>query len=175
MRRFESERLVEWYWTGRWDEALAHAAELIVAGRGAPSSYAEFDARLVRAWIALLRGDTATALAETGTLVEFAGGARATQDSLPALAARARALASAGRPGEAIIDATTLLAAWRAAGEPLAGFWASDLGIALERAGRADLVPAPGGAWLAAAAAFAGGDFATAAARYAEIGARPEE
>jgi class 3 adenylate cyclase/tetratricopeptide (TPR) repeat protein len=175
LRRFESERLFEWYWTGRWDDALAATAEVINAAEGAAPTYADFDARLVRAWIALMRGDVAAALAETAFLVEFADGAGAGQFQSPALAARARAVAAAARPAETVAAATQLLAGWRRDREPLVGFWASDLGIAVERAGRADLLPEPGGEWLAAAAAFARRDFARAAERYAAIGARPEE
>jgi class 3 adenylate cyclase/tetratricopeptide (TPR) repeat protein len=180
LRWFEAEQLYEWYWTGAWDEALGRADAFVGEFDGGDRTIAGFDGRLVRARIALARGDVAPALADAQSMVEFADEARAGQLLHPALALLARALADAGRRDDAAAAVERLIAAWRDGGRPLVTFWASDLAMAAERIdGAGSLASLAGGGppavrWLEAAEAYACREFAVAAARYAAIGARPE-
>jgi hypothetical protein len=181
MQWFAAERLWELYWRGSWDEALALADELLAeVEAGSPRSYSEPAARLARGWIELARGRSDEALEDVTTLCDFAREAKFLQLMLPALALRARVLASAARDDEAWQDVEELLRVWRESGIGIGAYWTADLAFAAERIGRADALVAPLAGvpdtpWVQAARAVCGGSFAEAAALYAEIGTLPDE
>jgi tetratricopeptide (TPR) repeat protein len=136
------------------------------------------DARIVRGWIRLGRGDAVGALADAEAAVEHARAAGAPQLLVVALAFHSRALLAAGREDEANAALDELLQLWRRTNAP-PGFWTADLAAALELAGRGGELDAesrrPQTAWLAAAAALAAGEYARAVELYAEIGSVPDE
>jgi predicted ATPase/class 3 adenylate cyclase len=176
---FEVERLYEQYWSGDWDEAWSLAEELLARAERGPSRQVELDARLVRGWIALARGDAVVALEDAERALEFSREAADPQNLYPALALRARMLAASGRAAEAGANADELLQLLRE--QPsLPSFWVVDLAIALVELGRGQELAEtaahlPSTRWLEAAAAYAAGDPGRAAAICGEIGALPEE
>jgi class 3 adenylate cyclase/tetratricopeptide (TPR) repeat protein len=181
MQWFAAERLWELYWRGGWDEAVATAGVLLAdAEAGSPRSHSEPGARLVRGWIALPRGQLDKALEDATRLRDFAREATDLQSMFPALALRARILASAGRYEEARADAAELLRIWQQSEVALGSYWTADLAFAVSQLGRdeellAPLAAAPSTPWVIAGRAVATGEFEQAAARYAEIGSLPEE
>src|SRR5439155_26474451 len=58
---FIGERVVSSYWTGRWDEALELADDMLSGAEAGSPSYMDVQARQVRARIALARGVPAAA------------------------------------------------------------------------------------------------------------------
>jgi class 3 adenylate cyclase/tetratricopeptide (TPR) repeat protein len=181
MEWFAAERLWELYWRGSWDEAVAASGALLAeAEAGAPRSHSEPGARLVRGWIALPQGQLDKALEDATRLYDFARAARDLQSMFPALALRARILATAGRYDEAWADAAELLRMWRQSDVSIGSYWTADLAFAVSQLGRdeellAPLVAAPSTPWVAAARAVATHEFKQAAALYAEIGSLPDE
>jgi class 3 adenylate cyclase/tetratricopeptide (TPR) repeat protein len=180
LRWLAIERLYEHYWSGDWDEALRLANDLIAEVEAGAEQLAERDARLVRGWIGLARGDGRGALDDAAKAVEFC---RATDPPglLQTLAFRARALAETGSPVEAGAVADELLEQWASSGLKLASFWVADLAWALVDLRRTgDLLEAvnrPGTAstWLDAARLIAESDFRGAADVYGRIGSLPDE
>jgi class 3 adenylate cyclase/tetratricopeptide (TPR) repeat protein len=181
MQWFAAERLWELYWRGGWDEAVTTASVLLAdAEAGSPRSHSEPGARLVRAWIALARGRLDEALEDATRLRDFAREARDLQSMFPALASRARILASAGRYDEARADAAELVRIWQQSQVAIGSYWTADFAFAVSLLGRdeeflAPLTAAPSTPWVAAARAVAAWEFEQAAARYAEIGSLPDE
>jgi tetratricopeptide (TPR) repeat protein len=181
MQWFAAERLWELYWRGGWDEAVATSSALLAdAEAGSPRSHSEPGARLVRSWIALARGQLDTALEDATRLRDFAREAKDLQSMFPALALRARILASAGRYEEARADAAELLRIWQQSEVSIGSYWTADLAFAVSQLGRdqdllAPLMTAPPTPWVEAARAVATGEFEQAAALYAEIGSLPDE
>jgi class 3 adenylate cyclase/tetratricopeptide (TPR) repeat protein len=181
MEWFAAERLWELYWRGGWDEAVATSNALLIdAEAGSPRSHSEPGARLVRSWIALARGQLDTALEDATRLRDFAREAKDLQSMFPALALRARILASAGRYEEARADAAELLRIWQQSEVSIGSYWTADLAFAVSQLGRdqdllAPLMTAPPTPWVAAARAVATWEFEQAAALYAEIGSLPDE
>jgi class 3 adenylate cyclase/tetratricopeptide (TPR) repeat protein len=181
MQWFAAERLWELYWRGGWDEAVAASSELLAeAVAGSPRSHFEPGARLVRGWIALPRGQLDEALEDATRLCDFAREATDLQSIFPALALRARTLASAGRNEEAWADAADLLRIWQQSDVSIGSYWTADLAFAVSELGRdedllAPLATAPSTPWVAAARAVATSEFEQAAALYAEIGSLPDE
>jgi tetratricopeptide (TPR) repeat protein len=181
MQWLAAERLWEQYWRGEWDEAVAGSDRLLV-GAGSPRSHSLFEsgARLVRSWIALGRGQLDEALEEATRLCDFARGAGDLQSLLPALALRARILASARRHEEARSDVRKLLRTWRQSDVTIGSYWTADLAFAGAELGRDDdllaaLAAAPPTSWVTAARAVASRQFGQAAATYADIGSLPDE
>jgi class 3 adenylate cyclase/tetratricopeptide (TPR) repeat protein len=179
MQWFAAERLWELYWRGGWDEAVA-TSDTLLAEAGSPRAHSEPGPRLVRGWIALPRGQLDEALEDATRLCDFARGARYLQLMFPALALRARILASAGRYEEAWADVAELLQIWRQSDVIIGSYWTADLAFAVSQLGRSkDLLPqlttAPSTPWVAAAQAVATVEFEQAAALYAEIGSLPDE
>lgn len=131
--------------------------------------------RVVRARIALARGDGESALADSERALRAAGDS---QFLLPALATRARVLLEAGG-GDAGELADELLAAARGDAVEFGSYWA-DLAATLLGLGRqADLLASAAQVrtaprWVDAAEALATGDFALAAEIYGEIGSQPD-
>jgi class 3 adenylate cyclase/tetratricopeptide (TPR) repeat protein len=176
---FEVERLYQQYWSLDWEAALALADLLIARAERGPSRRPELDARIVLAWIALAREDTAQAIADADRALALSREAGDPQYLYPALALRARTLAAAGRRDEAAVDANELLHLMQEL-PSLPSFWVLDLAIALAELGRGEeLIEAAAGEpstrWLEAATAYVNGDPGRAADLCAEIGARPEE
>jgi class 3 adenylate cyclase/tetratricopeptide (TPR) repeat protein len=180
IRWFESERVHELYWRGRWDEAVRRADELIVEAEPG-SAHVLHDCRLVRGAIRLARADPDGALEDASWALDFAREAGYPEALFPALAFRARALAGVERAEEAAALASELLDVWAQSGPTAASFWVADLASALWLLGRgAELIALAETVrartrWLEAAEAFASVEFEQAADLYAQIGARPEE
>jgi tetratricopeptide (TPR) repeat protein len=178
---FAAERLWEFYWSGRWDEAMtASGALLAEVEAGSARSHSEPAARPIRSWIALARGRLAEALEDATRLRNFARQARYLQSMLPAVALRARVLASAGRHEEAWEDVAELLRIWRQSDVRIGSFWTADLAFAISQLERdeavlAALAGAPSTRWVEAARAVATKEFEQAAVLYAEIGSAPDE
>jgi predicted ATPase/class 3 adenylate cyclase len=176
---FEAERVYHQYWSGEWDAAWSLAEQLIARAERGPSRRPELDARVVRAWIALGRDDVALAVTDADRALTLSREAGDPQNLYPALALRARTLASAGRTEEAAANADELLRLMR--DHPsLPSFWIMDLALALSELGRGvELAVAaavwPSTRWLEAAAAYVTGEHGRAADLCAEIGALPEE
>jgi predicted ATPase/class 3 adenylate cyclase len=181
IRWFEEERLYEWYWRGKWDDALRLAEELIAELEAGDPHMAELDCRLVRARILLARGLSERALADSTRALDLARRIGYPEALFPSLAFRARALATSGRREEAATLARELLDLWSSHGSEVASFWTADLTCALWLLGRGeDLGPAAGKSrvrtrWLDAAEAFGRGELVRAAEFYREIGAGPDE
>jgi class 3 adenylate cyclase/tetratricopeptide (TPR) repeat protein len=176
---FEVERLYEQYWRGEWDEAWSLAEELLTRAERGSSRQLELDARLVRGWIALARGDMSLALEDAERALAFSREAADPQNLYPALALRARTLAASDQLADAAATADELLQLMRE--QPsLPSFWVMDLAIALATLDRGDELAAaaahmPSTRWLEAAVAYAAGDQTRAADLCVEIGALPEE
>jgi class 3 adenylate cyclase/tetratricopeptide (TPR) repeat protein len=175
MRWLQGEQVPERYWCGQWDEAVALADSLLAAPSGA---HIDGMMRVVRARIALARGDADAALDDSQRALRAARAARDSQFLLPSLALRARVLFETGS-GDAGRIADELLTALRGDVVEVGSYWA-DLTVALLGIGRgSDLLAAAERAqaptrWLDAAVAFARGDLDQAAATYDAIGSQPD-
>jgi predicted ATPase/class 3 adenylate cyclase len=176
------ERVVSYYWAGRWDEALRIADDMFSMAEAGSPSYMDVQSHDVRAKIALARGED-DAYAETRTSLELARSIGDPQVLYPAIAFVARATAVLGRHDESFELLDELLSAWRTKPNTilhshLQSF--ADVAAALVALGRgpelADIgsqanVQTP---WIAAATAFVRGDFQTAAEIYARTGSLPD-
>jgi len=176
---FEGERLYEWYWRGLWDECIRLADSLLAQVEvGAPNAI-EQDARFVRSRIRLARDDSAGAVEDSARALDLGRRAGYPEMLIPALALRARVLASAGRLDDAASHADELLTLWPA--RVPTSYWIADLAFtlpALDRAPR--LLEAARGAttesrWLEGAIAAAVGNFQQAAEVFAAVGSLPDE
>ena len=182
IRWFSAERIYEHYWTGRWDETVTLADQLITEVAGGQPHRMEFDALLGRTWVRLGRGEIDGAADDSARFLEFAREtAKDPQSVFPAIALRARVLVSAGQEEEAAGLVTELLDDWTETGGMLASFWTADLAFVLSALGRGDELAETAAAakmptrWLEAAKAYAGGEFERAADLYCEIGTLPDE
>ncbi len=171
-----AERVAELYWVGRWQEALALSDELLALRQGA---YIDATMRVVRARIALARGEHDTAVDEAERALRAARQRKESQFFFPALAVGARVQLESGRDGaEALLDEFLSLLQ----GDEIdhGHYWA-DVAAALSGLGRAgDLLEAAArvrapSRWIEAAEAVARGSFVEAADIYREIGSRPDE
>jgi class 3 adenylate cyclase len=179
IRWLEALRVVEHYCRGRWDEALRVAETTTAEWAGREP---EVVARLARGRIRLARGDVAGAL-EDASAAHALGRALQQADLLyPAVTFEALALLESGAAGRAERLASDLLARWvESEYSLLAASWVIDLARVLTELGRgAELAQAASRAgartrWLDAAETYVAGDFRSAAAILAEIGAAPEE
>jgi class 3 adenylate cyclase/tetratricopeptide (TPR) repeat protein len=182
LRWLEAERMDEFYWRGRWDEALVLADQFVEQAEKGLLHHSEVDARLTRARIRLAREDSAGALEDSARALAFARRVRDPQTLFPALAFNARMLLAANDPGGAADNATVLLDAWAEVGVTSAAFWLADLAVVLadlnrgpdlERACKAYVqIPTR---WLDAALAVVQGRDLEAAGTYAAIGSLPDE
>jgi class 3 adenylate cyclase/tetratricopeptide (TPR) repeat protein len=170
----EAERVAENYWTGRWDEAVALADEVIDHPREGASAYMAVPARIFRGHIRLARGDTAAAHEDAERALEQALEIGDFQVVVPAQAFRARLFVAEDRAAEAAAAATKALALL-----PGKEVWASyawaDLATALEPCGLPFPETTASSRWIDAARAYVAGDFAQAAACYSLIGTQPDE
>jgi class 3 adenylate cyclase len=179
LRWLTAELLYERYWNGEWDAAVAQADELLGEIEAGAPQYSEFDARLVRGWIGLARGNPA-AREDLEAGLRFARAGNDPQALFPGLAARAFAHLAEGDEAAAARLAEEALERWRASPFELPSFWTADLAVVLHALGRPEgLVDAAAGgrmtAWLEAATMFAEGSFGNAAGLYSAIGSRPDE
>jgi len=180
---FVGERVVSSYWTGRWDEALQIAEDMLAKSEAGSPSYMDVQARQVRARIALARG-APTAAAEAGEALKLARDAKDPQVLYPALAFAAREASFTGRLKEAATLVDELLTLWASRPKTvlqshLQSF--SDAAEALSALGRGEELAEVGAnarmqtRWIEAATAFVGRDFQRAAEIYAECGSLPDE
>jgi class 3 adenylate cyclase len=179
VRRFRAEQAVDLYYSGDWDDALAHLEEYLGAIETGSPHRGAGEARLNRGRIRLARDDGNGALEDAQAALEFA---RATGEPwyvLPALAFHARA--SVEHAPDQVEPAVAELLDALAAGQP---FWGAaalpDLLSALEK----ERYPAlrqlldgatPHSRWYDAASAVIDGDLVRAADLYAAIGSQPDE
>ena len=97
VRWFRTERAIECYLTGRWDEAIALAGEIIDEAESGTPHVLESSCRNVRTLVRLARGDDPGALADSERALASEGHP---QNRLPTLGARARVLVELGRPDD---------------------------------------------------------------------------
>jgi tetratricopeptide (TPR) repeat protein len=180
---FLGERVVAYYWAGRWDEALAQADEMFSEAEAGSPNYMDAQAREVAARIALARGAPDPRLVASKAL-DLARQMTDPQVLYPALAVAARAEVYTGHPDEGAELVDELLDRWRDRPETLLHSHLqsfSDLAPALGLLGRGtELEPLAAESkvktrWMEAAAAFLRGDFELAADVYAAAGSFPDE
>jgi class 3 adenylate cyclase/tetratricopeptide (TPR) repeat protein len=178
----KAELVAECYWTGRWDEGLSIADQFLADAEAGSGHFMEGYCRDNRARIRLARGEFDGALDDSTRALDQARASNQPQMLCPALAVRARVLASAGALDEAGQMVDELLALWANKLNlfPISS-WVLDLAYTLQVLGRADeLRTAAEGVlgrttWLDAASAFATGDYESATDLLARIGSRPDE
>jgi tetratricopeptide (TPR) repeat protein len=183
IRWFAGERVLECYWSGRWDEAQEIAGELLSQSETGSPNYMDVMAYDVRARIALARGE-AGAWDEAERALQLARAVKDPQVVYPVLASSARAAAFTGRADVAAALVDELLASWvQSADTMLASNLQSfvDAAEVLRTIGRGrELVEIGALArvrtpWVEAATAYASGDFSSAAEIYARAGSLPDE
>jgi class 3 adenylate cyclase/tetratricopeptide (TPR) repeat protein len=180
IRWLAAERVYEDYWSGRYEDALRHAEEILAEVEAGTPHRMEIDGRLVRGWLRLAREDVAGAADDALRGLDFARSVGDPQALFPALAFAARAALADGRRNEAAELANELLRSWAEWPLALPSSGLTDLGLV---AGELDLAHAFARVaahktptrWLEAALAVARGDFRRAAELYATIGAVPDE
>ncbi|HET6641729.1 MAG TPA: AAA family ATPase [Gaiellaceae bacterium] len=180
LRWLEAERLYEDFWSGRSDEALQRAGDILREVEAGTSHRMELDARLIRGWIRLERGNVDEAEGDARRALEFARGVGDPQALFPALSFAARVAAAAGREAEATAIVDELLRSWDGWALALPSTGLADLGIVAHDVGRAEeLVRVASGKtatrWLDAALAAAKGEFLRASELYHAIGSVPDE
>jgi tetratricopeptide (TPR) repeat protein len=182
LRIVAAEHVLEDYWRGRWEAAVAGANAFIAETAAGVRHFMEDVCRLVRGRIRLARGELADALEDAAADVELGRQQGAPEALQAALALQAHALLVAGSAEEADARASELLNLLADQGVLVTNpDWSGELAIVLHDLGRgaellklvAQLTPTP--PWLQAAAAVARGDFEQAAERYRGIGSLPDE
>jgi hypothetical protein len=177
-RRFRAEQAIDLYYSGDWDEALAHLDAYLEVQTGSPHRGAG-EARLNRGRIRLARDDREGAQEDAEAALQFARATGEPFDLFPALAFYARAFAELA-PHRAEASVAELLDAM-AAGQPFWGAWSlPDLLAGMGEERYAELRQLLDGAtphtrWYEAAGAVIEGSFARAADLYAAIGSQPHE
>jgi class 3 adenylate cyclase/tetratricopeptide (TPR) repeat protein len=171
--RFSRAQLPGYYLrTGRWDEALELADVVIGERERAPSE----SARVVRAWLQVLRGESSKAVEDAELALESARRMGAPQGMYPALAVSALVRSELGDPDGATVFLRELAEEWggdeTAYGAPadMVIVWFEHVGTDLWRE-RYDTEAAYPTAWLRGARALADEDFGEAVDIYAEAGA----
>ena len=180
IRWLQAERLYADYWSGRTDDALRRAEDIVGEIEAGTSHRMELDARLIRGWIRLERGDVTEAQDDAGRALEFARVAGDPEALFPALAFAARVAVAAGHEaeGKAIVD--ELLRSWDEWKLALPSAGLADLGIVAHDIGRSDELfrvasTKTATRWLDAALAAAKGEFTQASELYRAIGSVPDE
>ncbi len=180
IRWLQAERLYADYWSGRTDDALRRAEDIVGEIEAGTSHRMELDARLIRGWIRLERGDVTEAKDDAGRALEFARVAGDPEALFPALAFAARVAVAAGHEaeGKAIVD--ELLRSWDEWNLALPSAGLADLGIVAHDVGRSDELfriasTKTATRWLDAALAVAKGEFTQASELYRAIGSVPDE
>jgi hypothetical protein len=158
---------------GRWDEGLELANSVIAEGELGSSE----SARLMRAWVQVLRGESAQPLEDTALALETARRVGAPQGLYPALAVSAFVRSELGDPDAARELLTELADRWAETelsyGAPadMVLTWFEYLGTDSWRA-KYDTADAFPTAWLRGARALADEDFGGAVEIYEQTGAR---
>jgi class 3 adenylate cyclase len=182
-RFLRGELVIECYWTGRWDDALELADELLSEAEADSPNYMDSQCLLARARIRLARGEP-VAFEDAEKALETARRVRDPQALYPALAFRARAELAAGRLEEASALADELVSSWANRPEAMLDSHLQsfvDAAEALRALGRgSELIAVAAKArhqtrWTGAATAFVSGDFLRAAEIYAAAGSAPDE
>jgi class 3 adenylate cyclase/tetratricopeptide (TPR) repeat protein len=180
IRWLQAERLYADYWSGRADDALWRAEDIVREVEAGTPHRMELDARLVRGWIRLERGDVTEAEDDARRALEFARVAGDPQALFPALAFAARVAVAAGHDaeGRAILD--ELLRSWDEWDLALPSTGLADLGVVAHLVGRSDKFVQVASTktrtrWLDAALAAAKGEFTQASELYRAIGSVPDE
>src|SRR5919198_1554455 len=179
VRRFRAEQACDLYYTGDWDEALAHIEEYLAAIESGSPHRGVGEAQLHRGRIRLARGDVEGALTDAEAALRFARTTAEPFNLFPALVFHAR-VSLERAPQQADASVVELLDRL-AAGQPFWGAWS--LPQLLEVAGREQLSELkrvlaramPSTRWYDALSAAIDGDHARAADLYAAMGARPDE
>jgi class 3 adenylate cyclase/predicted ATPase len=173
VQRFSRGQLPGYYLrVGRWDEALELASAVIAEAEAGPSE----TARIVRAWLGVLRGESSQALEDAQDALESARRIGAPQGMYPALAINATVHAELGDHETATALLLELADKWAAkelayaAPADMAIAWLEHVGADLWRA-TYDTPSAAQTAWLRGARALADEDFSTAIEVYGGTGA----
>jgi class 3 adenylate cyclase/tetratricopeptide (TPR) repeat protein len=179
VRRFRAEQACDLYYSGDWDDALAHVEEYLAAIESGSPHRGAGEARLHRGRIRLARADPEGALKDAEAALEFARETGEPFNLFPALAFHAKASVERA-PKQAEASVAELLDAL-AGGQPFWGAWSLPelLGVAGEE-GLAELKrvlarATPHTRWYDAVRAAIDGDHAGAADLYAAIGSQPDE
>jgi hypothetical protein len=175
-----SEQVLENYWSGRWDEAVHGAGELLadLAG-GEDYVIAGIACHLVRAHVLVARDDVAGALAAAERAAAAGRSGPAWGALAWALTGQARVIAEAGTAAEAADAAAAALRELRTAGPTIAAYTAAELSFVPGR--RAEALQTliepcrTESLWLEAAFHALAGRWVEAADVYRRIGSVPDE
>ena len=177
LRWLRLERAGEFYWRGRWDEAIQVADAVIAEAAGGNPHVLERDCHIWRGRIRLARGEVDDALNDADEALALARESGDAQYLVPALAFSARVLLTAERPDEAEPRVQELLE--RLYEQKLTPTLGVDFPVVLAAFGHSvdtlAHIQVPLSRWLDAATAFVAGDPLRAAEIYAEIGSEPDE
>ena len=178
LRHLKGEQGWDFWWAGRWDEALSRADEMIAAVEGGSSHQMASACYLLRGLIRLARSDPAGADADSARALELGRAGKDPQNLYPILGSRARVLIELGRrdEGERLVD--ELLSLWVA--KPyVPNSVVVDLAACLFELGRSSPVlptaPTLASPWLEAANHVLAGELRRAADILAETEALPLE
>jgi tetratricopeptide (TPR) repeat protein len=171
--RFSRAQLPGYYFrVGRWDEAVTLADDVIAQGDSTSSE----SARLLRAWLQVLRGETAQAVQDTESALEVARRMGTPQGMYPALAVSAFVRSELGEADVAKALLAELADIWApdeigyGAPADMVIVWFDYLGTDIWRE-LYDTEASYPTAWLRAARALADEQFDTAIDIYAQAGA----
>jgi class 3 adenylate cyclase/tetratricopeptide (TPR) repeat protein len=179
IRWLAAERVYEEYWSGREEEALQSANDILAEVESGSPHRMELAARLIRGWVRLGRGAVGGASEDALRGLDFARHAGDPQALFPALAFAARAALAEGRRADANALVDELLRSWEEWPLALPSAGVPDLGLACGGLGRAVELERVAAhktqtRWLEAAVATAQSDFVRAERLYAEIGSIPD-
>src|SRR5437588_1134139 len=167
------------YWNGRWDDALSCAEEFLTETEAGSPHYEENQNRNVRALVRLARGDLEGSLADTARSVVRARQVKDAQNLCPTLAIRAFVLLSTGDPDSARELAREVVDGWQGVENVVLTWGGVGAVAALATLGDGPLFAleeerSSRGPWLAAALAYAEGDYTGAAQIYTTMGSLPD-
>jgi tetratricopeptide (TPR) repeat protein len=183
MTWFAGERVVSFYWAGRWDDALQLADEMLSEAEAGSPSYMDVQARQARARIALARG-SASGASEAAQAVELAREVGDPQVIYPALAFAAREAAWNGRLEDATNWIDELLSLWRSSPKTVLQSHLQSFPDAVEALNvlerGEELTEIGAGArlqtrWIEAVTAAVRGEYERAAEIYEQAGSLPDE
>ncbi len=180
LRWNESQKVRLLYVEGRWDDVLEMAERWIADARAQHGHYLESAWRCFRGRVLLARGDGAGAVDESATCLELARVAADPQVLIPALAFHSRVLWAMGSRGAESL-ALELVDVCRRAQLDISHDWFWDAAVVLVGLGRRSELEAVGESvptptrWRESGLALGRGDPLSAAAVFAEMGAKPFE
>jgi tetratricopeptide (TPR) repeat protein len=181
IRWFRSAQLESGYWSGRWEDVIRVADELIAEVEAGSPFYLEGMWRTLRGRIQLARGALDDAVDEATNALEHARRGADPQMRDPVFVFAARALLEVGRRSEADAVVQELDLVENAQQALMLGTSSIDLPLVLLELGRADdLVEGASRLtsttpWVDAALAYVRGEFVAAADQYREIGSLVDE